>query len=89
MVEVVSPEPRDPFYVFKLFDSVLEHPVEGGEANEGERRQQYQAKGIERRADAGQRWRIMSYPLVFRLVISMSLFPDASYCQALSRLAGS
>lgn len=56
MVEVVSPEPRDPFYVFKLFDSVLEHPVGGGEANEGERRQQYQAEGIERRADA-VRWR--------------------------------
>lgn len=54
MVEVVSPEPRNPFYVFKLFDSVLEHPVEGGEANEGERRQQYQAEGIERRADAGR-----------------------------------
>ena len=54
MVEVVSPEARDPFYVFKLFDSVLEHPVEGGEANEGERRQEYQAEGIERRADAGR-----------------------------------
>jgi len=54
MVKVVSPEPRDPFDVFKLFDSVLEHPVKGGEADEGERRQQYQGEGIERRADAGR-----------------------------------
>jgi hypothetical protein len=29
MVEVVSPEPRDPFYVFKFFDCVGECPVGG------------------------------------------------------------
>jgi hypothetical protein len=34
------------------------------------------------------RRRIMSYPLVIRLMIAMTLMPDASYCQALSRLAG-
>jgi hypothetical protein len=43
--------------------------------------------------DAGRlprpvRRRIMSYPLVIRLMIAMALMPDASYCQALSRLAG-
>lgn len=43
--------------------------------------------------DAGRlrrplRRRIMSYPLVIRLTIAMSLMPDASYCEALSRLAG-
>ncbi len=34
-----------------------------------------------------QRRRIMSYPLVIRLMIAMGLMP-ASYCEALSRLAG-
>jgi hypothetical protein len=34
------------------------------------------------------RRRIMSYPLVIRLMIAMTLMPDASYCAALSRLAG-
>jgi len=34
------------------------------------------------------RRRIMSYPLVIRLMIAMGLMPDASYCEALSRLAG-
>ena len=43
--------------------------------------------------DAGRlprpvRRRIMSYPLVVRLMIAMALMPDASYCEALSRLAG-
>jgi hypothetical protein len=35
-----------------------------------------------------QRRRIMSYPLVIRLVIAMTLMPVASYCEALARLAG-
>ena len=35
-----------------------------------------------------QRRRIMSYPLVIRLVIAMTLMPGASYCEALARLAG-
>ena len=35
-----------------------------------------------------ERRRIMSYPLVIRLMIAMALMPDASYCEALSRLAG-
>ena len=34
------------------------------------------------------RQRIMSYPLVIRLMIAMTLTPDASYCEALARLAG-
>jgi Insertion element 4 transposase N-terminal len=34
------------------------------------------------------RRRIMSYPLVIRLIIAMALMPDASYCEAMSRLAG-
>ena len=34
------------------------------------------------------RRRIMSYPLVIRLMIAMGLMPEASYCEALSRLAG-
>jgi hypothetical protein len=33
------------------------------------------------------RRRIMSYPLVIHLMIAMALMPDASYCEALSRLA--
>jgi hypothetical protein len=35
-----------------------------------------------------QRRRIMSYPLVIRLMIAMTLMPGASYCEALSALAG-
>ena len=35
-----------------------------------------------------RRRRIMSYPLVIRLIIAMTLMPDASYCEALARLAG-
>ena len=35
-----------------------------------------------------QRRRIMSYPLVIRLMLATGLMPDASYCQALARLAG-
>ncbi len=35
-----------------------------------------------------QRRRIMSYPLVIRLMLAMTLMPDASYGEALSRLAG-
>jgi hypothetical protein len=35
-----------------------------------------------------QRRRAMSYPLVIRLMIAMALMHDASYCEALSRLAG-
>ena len=35
-----------------------------------------------------QRRRIMSYPLVIRLMLAMALMGDASYCEALSRLAG-
>ena len=30
----------------------------------------------------------MSYPLVIRLMIAMTLMPAASYCEALARLAG-
>jgi hypothetical protein len=30
----------------------------------------------------------MSYPLVIRLMLAMTLMPDASYCEALRRLAG-
>src|SRR5438876_9353324 len=35
-----------------------------------------------------QRRRIMSYPLVIRLMIAMTLMPDGSYCESLGRLAG-
>lgn len=35
-----------------------------------------------------QRRRIMSYPLVIRLMLAMALTPDASYCESLARLAG-
>ena len=35
-----------------------------------------------------QRRRIMSYPLVIRLMLVMALMPDASYSEALARLAG-
>ena len=30
----------------------------------------------------------MSYPLVIRLMIAMTLMPDGSYCESLARLAG-
>jgi len=35
-----------------------------------------------------QRRRLMSFPLVIRLMVAMTLMPDASYCEALRRLAG-
>ena len=35
-----------------------------------------------------ERRRLMSYPLVIRLMIAMGLMPDASYGEALARLAG-
>jgi hypothetical protein len=35
-----------------------------------------------------ERRRIMSYPLVIRLMIAMTLIPDGSYCESLARLAG-
>jgi len=35
-----------------------------------------------------ERRRLMSYPLVIRLMIAMGLMPDASYCESLARLAG-
>ena len=35
-----------------------------------------------------ERRRIMSYPLVIRLMLAMALMSDASYCEALARLAG-
>jgi Insertion element 4 transposase N-terminal len=35
-----------------------------------------------------QRQRLMSHPFTIRGMIAMGLMPDASYCQALSRLAG-
>jgi hypothetical protein len=35
-----------------------------------------------------QRRRIMSYPLVIRVMLAMALMPDASYREALARLAG-
>ena len=42
-------------------------------------------KGLLRRRE---RRRLMSYPLVIRLMIAMTLMPDGSYCEALARLAG-
>ena len=30
----------------------------------------------------------MSYPLVIRLMLAMTLMPDGSYCESLARLAG-
>jgi len=57
-----------------LGDGVIEAAVDAGIA-----------KGrLERR----QRRRIMSYPLVIRLMLAMALMSDASYCEALARLAG-
>ena len=35
-----------------------------------------------------QRWRIMSYPLVIRLMIAMTPRPDAPCCEALRGVAG-
>jgi Insertion element 4 transposase N-terminal len=35
-----------------------------------------------------QRRRIMSYPLVVRLTIAMTLLPGSSYCEALAKVAG-
>jgi hypothetical protein len=35
-----------------------------------------------------ERRRLMSYPLVIRLMLAMVLMPDASYCESLARLAG-
>ena len=35
-----------------------------------------------------QRRRLMSYPLVIRLMIATGLMPEASYCEALARVAG-
>jgi hypothetical protein len=35
-----------------------------------------------------ERRRLMSYPLVIRLMLAMTLMPDASCCEALARLAG-
>ena len=35
-----------------------------------------------------ERRRIMSYPLVIRLMIAMTLMPGASYCEALTQVAG-
>ncbi|MGH3289738.1 MAG: transposase domain-containing protein [Streptosporangiaceae bacterium] len=41
-----------------------------------------------RRLKPRQRRRLMSYPLVIRLVIAMTLMPDACYAESLARLAG-
>jgi len=46
------------------------------------------AAAAEGRLKKRQRRRLMSYPLVIRLMIAMGLMPDASYCEVLSRLAG-
>jgi hypothetical protein len=46
------------------------------------------AELAKRRLKPRQRRRLMSYPLVIRLMIAMTLMPDASYREALSRLAG-
>jgi Insertion element 4 transposase N-terminal len=37
---------------------------------------------------AQQRRRIMSFPLLMRLVVAMTLMPDASYAETITRLAG-
>jgi hypothetical protein len=42
----------------------------------------------EGRLKGRQRRRLMSYPLVIRLMLAMALMPDASYCESLARLAG-
>lgn len=41
-----------------------------------------------RRLKPRQRRRLMSYPLVIRLMIAMTLMPDACYGEAMSRVAG-
>jgi hypothetical protein len=46
------------------------------------------AELAKRRLKKRQRRRIMSYPLVIRLMIAMGLMPDASYGESLARLAG-
>ncbi len=47
------------------------------------------AAALERgRLKERQRRRLMSYPLVIRLMVAMTLTPDASYCESLARLAG-
>jgi hypothetical protein len=46
------------------------------------------AEIAKRRLRPRQRRRVMSYPLVIRLMIAMTLMPDASYCEALLRVAG-
>ncbi len=47
------------------------------------------AAALERgRLKKRQRRRLMSYPLVIRLMLAMTLAPDASYCESLARLAG-
>jgi hypothetical protein len=46
------------------------------------------AEIAKRRLRPRQRRRIMSYPLVIRLLLAMTLMPDASYCEALARVAG-
>ena len=35
-----------------------------------------------------ERRRLMSYPLLIRLMIAMTLMPDGSYCESMARLAG-
>jgi hypothetical protein len=45
-------------------------------------------QGRLKRRQRRQRRRIMSYPLVIRLMLAMALMPDASYCEALAWLAG-
>jgi hypothetical protein len=47
------------------------------------------AAALERgRLKERQRRRLMSYPLIIRLMIAMTLTPDSSYCESLARLAG-
>ena len=46
------------------------------------------AAAAEGRLKKRERRRLMSYPLVIRLMLAMGLMPDASYCEALARLAG-
>jgi len=46
------------------------------------------AAAAEGRLKKRERRRLMSYPLVIRLMIAMGLMPDASYCEVLARLAG-
>ena len=46
------------------------------------------AELAKRRLKKRQRRRLMSYPLVIRLMLAMGLMPEASYCESLARLAG-